>query len=219
MESISAYRGWMLVWRVIQTSSIAMEVFIFVFEVDGQNNAGGGVKMSNIRMEKEATVQEIQQKLEKSKAVILADYRGLNVQEVTELRKRLREAGIEYRVIKNTMTSRAAKAAKIEGLDEYLSGPTAIAFGYHDVVAPAKILANFAKDHKKLELKGGILEGRVINLDMVKSLAQLPSREALLGQVAGMLQAPLRGLVTVLSGPLRNLAYATEAVRKQKAGE
>ncbi len=175
--------------------------------------------MSTVRMEKEASVQEIQQKIEKSKAVVLADYRGLNVQEVTELRKRLREAGVEYRVIKNTMTSRAAKAAKVEGLDQYLSGPTAIAFGYNDVVTPAKILANFAKDHKKLELKGGILEGRVISLEMVKSLAQLPPREVLLGQVAGVLQAPLRGLATVLSGPLRNLAYATEAVRKQKAGE
>ena len=173
----------------------------------------------SVRTEKEATVSQVLQKLTKSQAVILADYRGLNVQEVTELRKKLREAGVEYRVIKNTLTSRAAKEANIEGLDQYLSGPTAMAFGYNDPVAPAKILANFAKDHKKLELKGGILEGKVINYNAVKSLADLPSREALLGQIAGMLQSPMRGLVTVLSGPLRNLAYATEAVRKQKAGE
>jgi len=171
------------------------------------------------KAEKEVTVREVQQKIEKSKAVVLANYRGLNVLEVTELRKQLREAGVEYRVIKNTMTSRAAKAAKIEELDQYLSGPTALAFGYNDVVTPAKILANFAKDHKKMQLKGGILEGRVISLEMVKSLAQLPPREVLLGQVAGVLQAPLRGLATVLSGPLRNLAYVIEAVRKQKAGE
>lgn len=171
------------------------------------------------KMEKEVTVKEVQEKLEKSKAVVLADYRGLNVLEVTELRKRLREAGVEYRVIKNTMTSRAAKAAHVEGLDQYLSGPTALAFGYDDVVTPAKILANFAKDHKKLELKAGILEGQVISFEKVKALAQLPSREVLLGQVAGMLQAPMRGLVTVLSGPLRKMAYAVEAVRKQKAGE
>ncbi len=171
------------------------------------------------KTEKEVTVKEVQQKLEEAKAVVLADYRGLNVQEVTELRKRLRDSGVEYRVIKNTMTSRAAKAANIQGLDSYLSGPTALAFGYTDVVTPAKVLADFAKAHKKLELKGGILEGQVIDDKMVKSLAQLPSREALLAQVAGVLQAPMRGLVTVLSGPLRNLAYATEAVRKQKAGE
>src|SRR5690606_19070367 len=115
--------------------------------------------------------------------------------------------------------SRAAKAANIDGLDQFLSGPTALAFGFNDVVMPAKILADFAKDHKKLELKGGVLEGKVINLTAVKELASLPSREALLGQVAGLLQAPMRGLVTVLSGPLRNAAYAVEAIRKQKAGE
>ena len=172
-----------------------------------------------VRTEKEATVKQVLQKLEKSQSVILADYRGLNVQEVTELRKRLREAGVEYRVIKNTLTSRAAKEAKIEGLDQYLSGPTALAFGYKDPVTPAKILATFAKDHKKLQLKGGILEGKTINFNSVKSLAELPSREVLLGQVAGMLQAPMRGLAIVLAGPLRKVAYAVEAVRKQKAGE
>jgi large subunit ribosomal protein L10 len=172
-----------------------------------------------IRAEKEATVNEVQQKFERSKAVVLADYRGLNVKEVTELRKKLREAGVEYKVIKNTLTSRAAKQAKVEGLDQYLSGPTALAFGYQDPVMPAKILSNFAKDHKKLELKGGILEGRVISYESVKALADLPSREILLGQLAGMLQAPMRGLVTVLSGPLRNAVYALEAIRKQKAGE
>jgi large subunit ribosomal protein L10 len=169
------------------------------------------------RPEKEAKVSEVQQKFTMSKSVILADYRGLNVMEVTELRKKLREAGVEYRVVKNTLTSRAAKAANIDGLDQFLSGPTALAFGIDDVVAPAKILADFAKDHKKLELKGGVLEGKVIDLDAVKQLANLPSREVLLGQLAGMLQAPMRGLVTVLSGPLRNLTYAVEAVRKQKA--
>lgn len=131
----------------------------------------------------------------------------------------MREAGIDYKVFKNTLTSRAAKAENIEGLDQYLSGPTAMAFSYNDYAAPAKILTEFAKDHKKLELKAGILDGKVIDLDSVKDLANLPSREELLGKVAGMLQAPVRGLVTVLSGPLRNFAYAVEAVRKQKAGE
>lgn len=172
-----------------------------------------------IRPEKEATVSEVQQKFAKSKAVVLADYRGLNVLEVTELRKRLRASGIEYKVIKNTMTSRAAKAADISGLDQYLSGPTAIAFSYNDPVAAAKILATFAKDHKKLELKGGVLEGKAISKESVKALAELPSREVLLTQLAGQLQAPMRGLVTVLSGPLRKFAYAVEALRKQKAGE
>jgi large subunit ribosomal protein L10 len=169
--------------------------------------------------EKEAVVSEIQKRFESSKTVILADYRGLNVEEVTELRKKMREAGIEYKVLKNTMTSRAAKAANIEGLDEYLSGPTALAFSYQDYAAPAKILSDFAKDHKKLELKAGVLDGKVIDFESVKSLANLPSREVLLGKLAGLFQAPARGLVTVLSGPLRNFAYAVEAVRQQKAGE
>jgi large subunit ribosomal protein L10 len=169
--------------------------------------------------EKEAVVSEIQKKFEMAKTVVLADYRGLNVEEVTELRKKMREAGIDYKVLKNTMTSRAAKAANIEGLDDYLSGPTALAFSNQDYVAPAKILADFAKDHKKLELKAGVLDGKVIDLESVKNLANLPSREVLLGKLAGLFQAPVRGLVTVLSGPLRNFAYAVEAVRKQKAGE
>ena len=171
------------------------------------------------RPEKEAAVSEIQERISSSQSVILADYRGLNVAEVTELRKKLRESGVEYKVVKNTLTSRAAKAANIEGLDQFLSGPTALAFGVNDAVVPAKILADFAKDHKDLELKGGILEGKVIDLAMVNELASLPSREGLLGQVVGLLQAPIRGLVTVLSGPLRNTAYALEALRKQKAAE
>lgn len=171
------------------------------------------------RPEKEALVSEIQEKLSGSQSVILADYRGLNVTEVTELRKKLRESGVEYKVVKNTLTSRAAKAANIDGLDQFLSGPTALAFGIDDPVAPAKILADFAKNHKHLELKGGVLEGKVIDLAKVNELASLPSRKALLGQVVGLLQAPIRGLVTVLSGPLRNTAYVLEAIRKQKAAE
>lgn len=170
-------------------------------------------------MEKEVIVSEIQQKFEKSKTVILADYRGLNVEEVTALRKKMREAGIDYKVLKNTMTSRAAKAANIEGLDQYLSGPTALAFSYNDYAAPAKILSDFAKNHKKLELKAGVLDGKVIDFNGVKDLADLPSREVLLGTLAGVMQAPIRGLATVLAGPLRNFAYALEAIRKQKAGE
>lgn len=172
-----------------------------------------------VRPEKVAVVKEVQEKFEKSKTVILADYRGLNVGEVTELRKKMRQAGVDYKVFKNTLTSRAAKAANIEGLDEYLTGPIALAFTYDDYVSAAKILSEFAKDHKNLELKVGILDGKIIGLDSVKALASLPSREVLLAKLAGMLQAPLRGMATVLAGPLRNFAYAVEAVRKQKAGE
>lgn len=171
------------------------------------------------RPEKEAAVSEIQDRLQRSAAVVLADYRGLNVQEVTELRKKLREAGVEYKVSKNTLTSRAAQAAAIDGLDQYLTGPTAMAFSYADPVAAAKVLSTFAKDHKKLTLKGGILEGKVIDFNAVKALADLPSREVLLAQVVGVMQAPLRGMATVLAGPMRKLVYAVDAVRKKQAGE
>lgn len=171
------------------------------------------------RPEKEAAVAEIQEKISRSQSVILADYRGLNVQEATELRKQLREVGVEFKVAKNTLTKLAAKNAEIEGLDDFLQGPIALAFGYDDPVAPAKVLAKFAKDHKNLELKGGLLEGKVIDLNMVNSLAELPSREALLTQIAGLLQAPIRNLVNVLSAPLRNTVYVLEAVRKKQGGE
>ncbi|MGE5551426.1 MAG: 50S ribosomal protein L10 [Bacteroidota bacterium] len=171
------------------------------------------------RPEKEATVAEVKERLQRAKVVVLADYRGLNVGEVTELRRRLREAGVEYKVIKNTLATRAAQEAAIDGLDAFLVGPTAMAFGYDDPAAPAKILAAFAREHKNLALKAGVLEGRAIDQAQVKALADLPSREQLLGMVAGMFQAPFRGLVTVLSGPMRNLAYGLEALRKQRAGE
>lgn len=171
------------------------------------------------RPEKEAIVAEVKDRFTRAKAVILSDYRGLNVAEITELRKRLREAGMEYKVVKNTLATLAARQAAIEGLEKYLVGPIAMAFSYEDPVAPAKVLANFAREFRKLELKAGILEGKVIGEAEVKALAELPSREQLLAMVLGALQAPLRGLATVLAGPLRNLAYGLEALRKQRAGE
>lgn len=171
------------------------------------------------RPEKEAVVAEIQEKLSRAQTVVVADYRGLNVEEVTELRKELREAGVDFKVAKNTLTRLAVKNAQLEGVDPYLEGPTALAFGYDDPVTPAKILSTFAKSHKNLELKAGILEGKVIDVSTLKELADLPSREALLGQVAGLFQAPIRNLVTVLSAPIREMVYVLEAVRKKQAGE
>ncbi|NLW55357.1 MAG: 50S ribosomal protein L10 [Firmicutes bacterium] len=171
------------------------------------------------RPEKEAMVAEVHEKLTKSQSVVLVDFRGLTVQEATELRKNLRSAGVELKVVKNTLTRLAAQKAELTELQPYLEGPTALAFGYEDPVAPAKILAEFARDHKKLELKGGVLEGRVIDQAEVKALAELPSREVLLGQLAGLLQAPVRNLVNVLSAPIRNTVYVLEAIRQKQAGE
>ncbi len=123
---------------------------------------------------KEAEVAEIQEKIEKSQSVMFLDYRGLNVAEVTELRNKMRAAGVEYKVIKTTMIRRAAEKAGIEGLDDVLEGPTAVAFGYADPVAPAKILVDFIEDTKKTNLKGGVLAGKAMSEAEIKNLASLP---------------------------------------------
>jgi large subunit ribosomal protein L10 len=173
-----------------------------------QNHSAGGVRNPmGVREEKEQLVAEIADRLSRSKATIITDYRGLNVAEVTELRKQLREAGVEYRVLKNTLTRRAAAQAQVSGIEEYLTGPSAIAFGFEDPVAPAKVLFDFAKKHKSLELKGGVVEGRVVSAKEVEALANLPSREGLLSM-----------LLSVLQAPVRNFAYAVKQVaEKQEA--
>jgi len=171
-----------------------------------------------VTQEKLQTVAGIKEKLSTTKGAVLTNYRGLTVAQDTKLRRQLREAGVEYRVFKNTMTRIAAKEAGIEGLDPYLEGPTAIAMSYTDPVAPAKIIADFVKENKlqALEVKAGLVEGKVIDADSVKALASLPAREVLIAQVLAGMQAPIAGFVNVLSGSLRNLVYALEAVRKQK---
>lgn len=161
--------------------------------------------MSSILETKKQLVSTISEKIKNSQSTILVDYRGLTVAEVTELRKSLREAGIEFKVYKNSMVVRAAEANDLKELAEHLTGPTAIAFSNEDVVAPAKILNDFAKKHEALEIKAGVIEGRIASLEEVKALAELPSREGLLSMVLSVLQAPIR-----------NFALATKAVAEQK---
>ncbi len=161
--------------------------------------------MSKIIEHKKQIVSEIADKLRNSKSTILVDYRGLDVAEVTELRKQLREAGVDFKVYKNTMTRRATEEAELTELNDTLVGPTAIAFSEEDVVAPAKILNNFAKDHDALEIKGGVIEGNVASLEQIKELADLPNYEGLVSM-----------LLSVLQAPVRNFAYVTKAVAEQK---
>jgi len=161
--------------------------------------------MSNKVENKKQVVGEITEKLKASKATILVDYRGLNVSEVTELRKQLREAGVDFKVYKNTLARRATAEAELTALDEQLVGPTAIAFSNDEVVAPAKILSDFAKKHEELEIKTGVIEGQVVSVDEIKAIADLPSREGLLSM-----------LLSVLQAPMRNFALATKAVADQK---
>jgi len=165
----------------------------------------GGVKMSSIIETKKQIVVEIADKLKASKSTVVVDYRGLNVAELTELRKQLREAGIDFKVYKNSMTRRAADAVELSGLNEALTGPNAVAFSNEDVVAPAKIINDFAKKHEALEIKAGVIEGNLATAEDIKALAELPSREGLLSM-----------LLSVLQAPIRNLALATKAVAEQK---
>jgi large subunit ribosomal protein L10 len=166
---------------------------------------------------KKLVVQELKEKIEKAQGIIFYDYRGLNVQEVTELRNQFRAAGVEYHVIKNSMLKRAVDMLEIKGLDEYLSGPTAVAFGYNDPVAPAKVLTEFVKKLKnRTEIKSGLLNGKVVTLEGIRSLADLPSREQLLAQLAGTLNAPISGFARTLSGIICKLGYALNAVKEQK---
>ena len=172
--------------------------------------------MPNIEL-KAQLVTEIADKLQNSPSPIVVDYRGLNVEEVTDLRKQAREAGIEYKVFKNTMVRRALDQAGIEDLAQYFVGPTAVAFAAEDAVEPAKILSKFAKDHKKLEIKAGLVDGSVIDASGVEKLAKLPAKEVLIAQVLGGLNSPIAGFVGVLNANLRGLAVALGQIAEQKA--
>ncbi|MFS0840770.1 50S ribosomal protein L10 [Paenibacillus sp. 1P03SA] len=163
---------------------------------------------AKILAEKEQIVSDLSDKLRASSCTIVTDYRGLNVAQVTELRKQLREAGVEFQVLKNSMVRRATANAELTELDAHLTGPTAIAFSKDDVVAAAKILNNFSKKNESLSIKAGVVEGKVVDVTQIKALADLPSREGLLSM-----------LLSVLQAPVRNFALAVKAVaEKQESG-
>lgn len=166
---------------------------------------------------KSQNVEEIKEKIGKAQSVVLVDYRGLNVEQLTELRSQYRKAGVDYKVYKNTMMRLAFKDLGLEDFNEFLKGPSAVAFGYDDPVEAAKITAEFAKTNTKLEIKAGIVDGKVIDVDGVNSLASLPSREVLVAQVLGGLNAPIQGFANVLQGTIRSLAIVLNAIAEEKA--
>ena len=167
-------------------------------------------------VEKEAKIEELKSIMTGAKALYLADFTGIDVESVTELRNKLRDAEVKYQVIKNRLAIRAADEAGIAGLREHLSGPTAIVYSQEDPIAPAKILQDFADDGGKMQIKTGYMEGEILAADEVKALAKLPSRDELLGKVVGSVQAPLYGLNAVLNGLLRGLVGALSAIEEQK---
>ena len=147
---------------------------------------------------KQPVVQEISKAIEGAQSVVLVDHRGLTVQQDTELRKQLREAGVTYTVYKHTMMNFAFKGTDCEGLSDLLNGPSAIAVSKDDATAPARILCEFAKKAPKLEVKGGVVEGKVVDVAAINEVAQIPSREVLLGRLFGSFQSPIASFARIV---------------------
>jgi large subunit ribosomal protein L10 len=169
------------------------------------------------RPEKAAKVEDLEGRLKKATAVILTDFRGLTVGEMTQLRVRLREVGAEYRVVKNRLLGIASRATGVEGLGALLEGPTAVAFTSGDPVPVARVIQEFSRQSRKLGIKGSIVSGHVYDETKTRALADLPSRQELLARTVGSIAAPLVRLAGVLSAVPRNLVYALEQIRQQRS--
>ncbi|MBR2724385.1 MAG: 50S ribosomal protein L10 [Ruminococcus sp.] len=159
---------------------------------------------ANVLEQKKQVVAQLVETLKSAQAGVLVDYRGITVEQDTQLRAKLREAGVEYKVVKNTLTRFAAKEVGFEELDEQLNGPTALAISTTDAVAPAKVISDFAKEVEALQIKAGFVDGKVISLDEVKTLASTPSREVLIAKIMGSLNAPISKLVRTLQALVDN---------------
>lgn len=159
-----------------------------------------------ILQEKQAQVSELASKMKEAKLILLAEYRGINVADVTEMRSKLRKVNAQYNVIKNNITRRALAECKIEGLDEQLVGPVAVVMSNEEYLEPSKIIYEFTKDNDYYKIKGGVIDGKVVSAEEIITLAKLPSRETLIAQLAG-----------ALLGNISKLAVALDQVQKQKA--
>jgi large subunit ribosomal protein L10 len=170
-----------------------------------------------VRLEKKQKITEdLHERFSKSAIVVVADYKGLDVSAMNALRRKLREEDIEFQVAKNTLLIRAAKDTEVALIGDYFKGPSAVALSYTDPVAPAKILAQFAKDNQKLEIKVGVLKNKVLDVDAIKALAKLPSREVLLGQLLAVLNEVPTAFVRTLAEIPRSLLNVLTAIRDQK---
>jgi large subunit ribosomal protein L10 len=171
------------------------------------------------RPEKVEQVDLLAEKLRNAKVAVLTDYRGLSVGQLQDLRGRLRSQEVEYRVVKNTLARRAAAEAGHDEFQDLLKGPVAIAFGYSDLGAPARVLGEFTRQTRlKLDIVGGLVEGRVMNPDQVRQTADLPSREILIAQLLGTLQSPVAQLVATIQAPVQQLVGLLEAYRDKLGG-
>jgi len=170
-----------------------------------------------VRKEKEVFVSELTDRLRSNNNFILTDYKGLNMEEMTDLRERMRKIGCDFKVVKNTLARLAMKNLNLENLIEYLRGPTAIAVEKRDIISATKALVDFSRQHENLKIKVGFLEGHIILAQAVESLAELPSREVLLAQFCQGLQAPIVRVCRVLQGILGKLIIVLDGIRKKKS--
>ncbi len=162
-------------------------------------------------------VSDLRELVGQTKAAILTDYRGLSVAELTELRKKLRDVDAEYRVVKNTLFKlAAADSMPVSEMGEHLTGPTAIGFAKGDPVAAAKVLLDYARDHKAMSVKAGVMDGRVLDASQVEALSKTPPREVLLSMMLGSLQSPIAGFVGTLGGIISNFVFTLQAIADTK---
>jgi large subunit ribosomal protein L10 len=169
------------------------------------------------KTERQENVQSLADQLRASPNLYVTDFTGLNVLRMTEFRRRLRSAGVTYVVVKNTLAKRALAANSVAGLDDHLAGPTGLILAGPDPVAAARVLTDFAKEFEKPTIKIGLVDGRPVTADQVRRLASLPSRQVLLSQLAGTIQAPMAQFAGVLSGMLYQVVGALEALRAQRS--
>ncbi len=176
--------------------------------------------MAISREQKEQLVADYVDKLSRSNAIFLTDYRGLSVLDMESLRAKVREAGGGYSIVKNTLAARALEAASLSVPEDMLKGPTAISFAYEEVHAVAKVLADFAKNTEILQVKGGVVEGNVLSPEQISSLASMPPREVILAQLLGLIQQPGNGVAGVVNAAGNKLAATVKAYadKLEKAG-
>ncbi len=169
------------------------------------------------RTEKAQVVERLTEELSRSPNLYLTDFTGIAVKPMTELRRKMRSAGVRFVVVKNSLALRALESASMTGIDGVMTGPTGFVFAGEDPVAAAKLLAEFQREHESLKVKAGLVDGHPVTVDEVKRLASLPSYEQLLGQALGLMQAPLQGFVGALDGLLYQMVGAIEALAAQRA--
>ena len=166
--------------------------------------------------EKKNVVSDLKERLSSAKVVIVTDYKGLDVTTMNRLRRQLREISCEYQVVKNTLLNRASEETNVALIQDIFNGPNAVALSYEDPVAPAKVLMDFAKENEKLEIKMGVMDGRVLDLNDIKALSALPSREVLLGQLLSAFNWVAASFVRVLSGVPQQFLNVLQAIKEQK---